>query len=243
MTCQLCLLNGGKLIKYCGCDTRGHVDCVSQVLKYFKNTTCDTCYKSYSLTIHKNCPLCQEDDIGLMKVCECEPGYHKDCLREHINETNKTKCDKCGSMFGDLTTYEECRLCLQESQTLIKPCKCREGIHIECLEHWISKKHRADICELCKSKYNYGKCYVCTQFDCNLVQFCKCYDKMGHRNCLDKITEKNHSYVCTDCESYYINIPTSRIVIGMLPYITLFACGCYLLYTINKGFVKITVSN
>ena len=49
-----------------------------------------------------------------------------------------------------------CRICFEDEKggILIKPCKCNQSIHRECLKRWIEIKKNPQFCEVCKNKYN-----------------------------------------------------------------------------------------
>ena len=79
------------------------------------------------------------------------------------------------NIVNDISTFNECYICYENSGNIIFPCKCtgtNRGVHRKCLNKWleISKK---DECQVCKYKYKYNFrynpsfkrfCYSCIDF-------------------------------------------------------------------------------
>jgi len=62
------------------------------------------------------------------------------------------------NIVNDISTFNECYICYENSGNIIFPCKCtgtNRGVHRKCLNKWleISKK---DECQVCKYKYKYN---------------------------------------------------------------------------------------
>ena len=46
-----------------------------------------------------------------------------------------------------------CSICLEEVDTNITVCKCKNPVHISCLIEWLNHKNDT-ICEICNTQYN-----------------------------------------------------------------------------------------
>lgn len=62
-----------------------------------------------------------------------------------------------------MTQTLSCRICLEESGILIRPCACKGtagNIHRECLEKWVDQS-QTNVCEICKTEYERKEVYGC----------------------------------------------------------------------------------
>lgn len=78
------------------------------------------------------------------------------------NSTNQ-QSDTSDEEFDDDDESPVCRICRGEatpSEPLFHPCKCSGSIkyvHQNCLQEWLEKSNKPNICDLCHSKFKYEK--------------------------------------------------------------------------------------
>ena len=62
-----------------------------------------------------------------------------------------------------MTQTLSCRICLEETGILIRPCACKGtagNVHRECLEKWVEQS-QTNVCEICKTEYAREEVYGC----------------------------------------------------------------------------------
>ena len=125
-----------------------------------------------------------------------------------------------------------CKICLEDTGTLISPCKCKGSsayVHSECLEEWLNVSKRTS-CEICQHEYQLKDTYKCNvERMCSLIVQCG-VDELLHERLIASVMMfsllEMIVYLSFQYEQYFF-VSTAFTCLIFLWTIFLYATGSY----------------